>query len=181
MEKIKIKLLSDDAIMPKKATAGSIAYDVFAPEDTIVYKGRNVIPLDFAIELPSANFEAKIEPRSGFSAKGIEGYSYHKIQETVIDGHLVSGLGVRDVPCLAMKPGRYDADVIVGKIDSDYRGVVGVIIVNRDNRNFMVKKGTRIAQMTIYETPATEFVLTEELTATDRKGGFGSTGTNDKQ
>lgn len=95
MEKIKIKLLSDDAIMPKKATAGSIAYDVFAPEDTIVYKGRNVIPLDFAIELPSANFEAKIEPRSGFSSKGIEGYSYHKIQETVIDGHLVSGLGVR--------------------------------------------------------------------------------------
>ena len=71
----KIKRLSEATILPKRATEGAVAYDVFVPKDTVVKKGRQVIPLGFAIELPNCNYEAKIEPRSGFSSKGMEGYS----------------------------------------------------------------------------------------------------------
>lgn len=173
---VKIKKLSDKAIMPKRATEGAVAYDVFVPEDTVVKKGRQVIPLGFAIELPNCNYEAKIEPRSGFSSKGMEGYSRRIERESVFDPRIVGGVGVKLVEYIAAKPDRFNADVLVGKIDSDYRGEVGVIIKNDDDREFIIEAGTRIAQMTIYRVPETEIVEAEELSETERKGGFGSTG-----
>lgn len=173
---IKIKKLSDKAIMPKRATEGSVAYDVYAPEDTIIKRGRQVVPLGFAIELPDKTYEAKIEPRSGLSAKGMEGYLLRTDAETVVDTQLVGGVGVKIIEYVAVKPDCFNADVIVGKIDSDYREGVGVIVNNNDTREFQIKAGMRIAQMTIYRVPETEFVEVEELSETERKGGFGSTG-----
>lgn len=163
---VKIKKLSDKAIMPKRATEGSVAYDVFVPEYTVVKKGRQVIPLGFAIELPNCNYEAKIEPRSGFSSKGMEGYSRRIVHEGVS----------KRMEYIAVQPDRFNADVLVGKIDSDYRGEVGVIIKNDDDREFIIEAGTRIAQMTFYNVPETVLTEVEELTETERKGGFGSTG-----
>lgn len=173
---IKIKKLSDKAIMPKRATEGSVAYDVYVPEDTVIKQGRQIIPLGFAIELPDKTYEAKIEPRSGFSSKGMEGYSRRIDSETVVDTRLVGSVGVKMVEYIAVKPEYFNADVIVGKIDSDYRESVGVIVNNNDTREFYIKAGTCIAQMTIYRVPETEFVEVEELSETERKGGFGSTG-----
>ena len=72
--------------------------------------------------------------------------------------------------------GRYNADVIHGLIDPDYRAEVGVIIHNNDN-TFYIDRGQRIAQMLIckYEDVALEEA--DELTKTERQnGGFGSTG-----
>lgn len=172
----KIKRLSEATILPKRATAGAVAYDVFVPEDTVVKKGRQVIPLGFAIELPNCNYEAKIEPRSGFSSKGMEGYSHRIEREPVFDTRIVGGVGVKMVECIADQPDRFNADVLVGKIDSDYRGEVGVIIKNDDDREFIIKAGTRIAQMTFYNVPETVLTEVEELTETEREGGFGSTG-----
>lgn len=173
---VKIKMLSDKAIMPKRATEGSVAYDVYVPEDTIVCKGRQVIPLQFAIELPDKYYEAKIEPRSGFSSKGMEGYAIHvEIKQSMKPN---GGINFDQIKYVALQPDRFDCDVLVGKVDSDYRNSVGVIVNNHNDREFLVKAGTRIAQMTFYRTPETEFFEVEELTETDRKGGFESTGTN---
>lgn len=64
-----------------------------------------------------------------------------------------------------------------GTIDADYRGEVGVILINHSQTDFTVERGTRIAQMVIskYETVIIE--LAEELNETSRgSGGFGSTG-----
>jgi len=64
-----------------------------------------------------------------------------------------------------------------GTIDADYRGDIGVILVNHGNVAFTVEDGSRIAQMVLakYEQVAWEEV--RELTDTDRgDGGFGSTG-----
>ena len=66
--------------------------------------------------------------------------------------------------------------MLVGKIDSDYRGEVGVIIKSDDDKEFVIKAGTRIAQMTFYNVPETVLTEVEELTETEREGGFGSTG-----
>ena len=172
----KIKRLSEATILPKRATEGAVAYDVFVPKDTVVKKGRQVIPLGFAIELPNCNYEAKIEPRSGFSSKGMEGYLHRIVYEHVFDTRLAGGVSKKMVEYIAVQPDRFNADVLVGKIDSDYRGEVGVIIKSDDDREFVIKAGTRIAQMTFYNVPETVLTEVEELTETEREGGFGSTG-----
>jgi dUTP pyrophosphatase len=64
-----------------------------------------------------------------------------------------------------------------GTIDADYRGEVGVILVNLSSEAFVVEDGERVAQMVIakHEQPAWEEVV--ELIETERgAGGFGSTG-----
>lgn len=64
-----------------------------------------------------------------------------------------------------------------GTIDADYRGEVGVILVNLSNENFTVKSGDRIAQMVISKYEKAEFVESLELEETERgAGGFGHTG-----
>lgn len=145
---IKIKKLSEDAIIPRKATKGAAAYDLYVPRETVINKSRQVIPLDIALSIPYG-YEAKIEPRSGFASKGME----------------------------ARYGERKNADVIVGKIDSDYRGCIGIIIKSNESYQFVIEKGTRIAQMTIYKVEDADFIAVDELDETDRgEGGFGHTG-----
>jgi len=65
-----------------------------------------------------------------------------------------------------------------GTIDSDYRGPVGVILVNLGAEPFVVEPLARIAQMVIAPVTRAEFALSEDLGVTERgSGGFGSTGT----
>lgn len=64
-----------------------------------------------------------------------------------------------------------------GTIDADYRGEVGVILVNLSNEDFTINNGERIAQLVIAKHERAEWEETEELSSTDRgEGGFGSTG-----
>ena len=64
-----------------------------------------------------------------------------------------------------------------GTIDSDYRGEIGVILVNLGESPFPVKRGDRIAQLVIARTEAVEWDEAESLEETGRgSGGFGSTG-----
>ena len=64
-----------------------------------------------------------------------------------------------------------------GTIDADYRGEVGVILVNLSNEPFVVENGERIAQMVIAKHEQAEWELVEDLAETERgAGGFGSTG-----
>lgn len=65
----------------------------------------------------------------------------------------------------------------VGKIDADYRGEIKVRLENNGSEPFTVEAGDRIAQAELNRVYRTEFVVVEELSATDRgTGGFGSTG-----
>lgn len=64
-----------------------------------------------------------------------------------------------------------------GTIDSDYRGPLGVILVNLGHEPYTVQHGDRIAQLVIAPVVQARFHPVEELTATARgEGGFGSTG-----
>lgn len=64
-----------------------------------------------------------------------------------------------------------------GTIDSDYRGELGVLLVNLSNEDFTVEAGERIAQMVIARHEQGEFVEVEELDDTERgAGGYGHTG-----
>jgi dUTP pyrophosphatase len=64
-----------------------------------------------------------------------------------------------------------------GTVDADYRGEVGVILVNLSAEEFVIEDGERIAQMVITEHEQADWVEVENLDETERgAGGFGSTG-----
>jgi dUTP pyrophosphatase len=64
-----------------------------------------------------------------------------------------------------------------GTIDADYRGEVGVILVNWGREPFTVRRGERIAQLVVAAVERADLVLVGELTDSGRgSGGFGSTG-----
>jgi len=65
-----------------------------------------------------------------------------------------------------------------GTVDADYRGEIGVILVNLSNEDFTIENGERIAQLVIAKHERAEWIEVEELSETSRgDGGFGSTGT----
>lgn len=150
---VKIKL--SGGVMPKKQHEGDAAFDLYVPEDVNLNLGRNVVDMKFSLELPKG-YAATIQPRSGFSSKGME----------VLCGDQMI---------------RIPADVIRGLVDSNYRGNVGVIInyprAYGKYYSWILKKGTRIAQMQIVEVPEIELIEADDLSDTDRgSSGFGSTG-----
>lgn len=146
--KIKIKKTDINAFVPTKGSVGAGAYDLYAPHNVFIKaNARTIINIGIAIELPQG-YVADIRPRSGYSAKGFA----------------------------SADDGRYDADVLLGTIDSDYRGDIGVIIRN-NGEEFMIGRKQRIAQMLIHKSEDVEFDEVEELSQTERgKNGFNSTG-----
>ena len=64
-----------------------------------------------------------------------------------------------------------------GTIDADYRGEIGVILINLSTEDFLINDGDRIAQMVVAKYERVDFEHVEELNETTRGiGGFGSTG-----
>lgn len=64
-----------------------------------------------------------------------------------------------------------------GTIDADYRGEVGVILINLSQEDFVVNDGERIAQMVIARHETVDFEVVDELDSTERgEGGYGHTG-----
>lgn len=155
---MEIKLLSPNAKMPSKGSKQAAGYDLYVPKDTIINPGRNIIPIDIAIAL-FPGYEAQIRPRSGFSAKGFEGY-------------VITDNGHEETPT------RFDCDVLLGTVDSDYRGNIGVIVNSHETKSFIVTAGTRIAQMVIANHWSGELITVNELDNTERgESGYNSTGT----
>ena len=64
-----------------------------------------------------------------------------------------------------------------GTIDADYRGEIGVVLINLSQEDFVVNDGERIAQMVIARHEQGDFVAVEQLDETERgEGGYGHTG-----
>jgi dUTP pyrophosphatase len=64
-----------------------------------------------------------------------------------------------------------------GTVDADYRGEIGVILVNLSQETFVVENGERIAQLIIAKHERAQWIEVQELSETTRgEGGFGSTG-----
>lgn len=141
---IKIRITSDNGIVPVYETAGSAGMDIKAhlhQPMTLSPGERALVPTGLSIELPPG-FEAQIRARSGLAYK-------HGIG-------LVNG---------------------VGTIDSDYRGEIGILLINWGDKPFVIHDGDRIAQMIISRYEKVEWDIATKLSQTDRgEGGFGHTG-----
>ena len=171
---MKIKILLENKeqfLAPTKGTEKSAAYDLYIQEDVVIKKGRQIVPCGFAIEL-DPDTAAEIRPRSGYSSKGMEGY------EIIGKPNMLHQLNPKEPFELGqyanLEPARFNADVLLGLVDEDFRSETGIIVNNNDT-DFLIKRGTRIAQMLIVNVPKTNIEIVEELSETSRIGGFGST------
>jgi len=154
MQTVKIKKLREDAVVPSIITKGSAGYDVCVAGSYKLKYGRQIVPLGFAVEMPK-NMMMYCQPKSGMSAKGL----------TAMWGP-------------ESKVVRIDADVLLGLIDSDYRGEVGAIIDVKDvgiagGEEVWLPHGLNIAQVTFHTVPDVAIVECDELSETNRGGGFG--------
>ena len=147
MKKVKFKL-EPGAVAPIKATDGSVGYDLFVYGSHCIYPGRNAVRTGLSIQLPEG-FEATVRPRSGCSLKGIpDEYNL-----------------------------RHNADVLMGTIDTDYRGEVKLIVLNHEDEPFFLADGQRIAQLVISPVFTGVAEVVDELDDTERgDNGFNSTG-----
>ena len=83
---------------------------------------------------------------------------------------------VRPRSGLALKHGIGLANML-GTVDADFRGEIGVILINLGQEDFIVNDGERIAQMVIAKHERAEWDVVEELDETERgEGGYGHTG-----
>ena len=83
---------------------------------------------------------------------------------------------VRPRSGLALKYGIGLANML-GTVDADFRGEIGVILINLGQEDFVVNDGERIAQMVIAKHERAEWEVVEELDETERgEGGYGHTG-----
>lgn len=151
---IKIKKLTEDAIIPHRSREGDACYDLYTNRDWEVKAYDTVvIPTGIAIEL-SVEYEAEIRPRSGISLNGVRAYD--------------SFMGRMD---------DFKCTIIQGTIDSNYRGEIGIIFRNETMCDIKIKKNTKLAQMKINHVPGVKFVEVEELSESNRgENGFGSSG-----
>lgn len=151
---IKIKKLTEDAIVPHRSREGDACFDLYSINDYVVLgRSKTTIPTGIAIELP-VEYEAEIRPRSGISLNGLECKCFD------IDEFVVA-----------------DIDVIQGTIDSNYRGQINIIVRNNSNCDIVIPKHTKLAQMKINYAPDVELVEVEELSDSNRgTNGFGSSG-----
>ena len=155
------KKLDPNASTPTKACEWDAGYDLYACENaTIAPMERAIVPLGISVEIPRG-FYGRIAPRSGLAInKGI--------------------------------------DVLGGVIDSGYRGELKAILINLNlpeqlffnnnkqattytnmfgsKRRFDISCGDRIAQLIVYKCQHVTWKEQEDLTKSDRQGGFGSTG-----
>ncbi len=143
--KLNILKVKDQAIVPKRATPGAAAMDLYSCIENpvvIMPNERALIPTGIAIELPSTDTVALVFARSGLAIK---------------EGITLSNA--------------------VGVIDSDYRGEIGVGLINLSNEQYTVNNGDRIAQLMVINCLCVETQVCEKLSESERgSGGFGSTG-----
>lgn len=154
MNKLLIKTIHEDAIIPFYAHNTDAGVDLFTVEDTTIEPfTAKAIKTGLTIALPEGT-EGQIRPRSGNSLKG--------------------------VPCVVDKDGTITnmyIQIAIGTIDEQYRGEVGIITFNPYNIPVTVPKGTKLAQMVINKVERPVIELVDELDETERgANGFGSTG-----
>jgi dUTP pyrophosphatase len=141
-----------------KKTEGFEDFDlpVYSTEGAAAIDLHAAIDTDFKIIYS----ERRMLIHAGFSMAIPEGY------EAQIRPR--SGLAIKHGISLVNSP---------GTIDSDYRGPVGVILVNHGDNKVVINRGDRIAQMVISPVSKIVWEETSELCDTERgQGGFGSTG-----
>ncbi|MBT8460828.1 MAG: dUTP diphosphatase [Boseongicola sp.] len=145
---VRLEGFDREVALPAYESVGAAGADIRANFDVENRRGLNLAPGERA--LVSTGFSMALP--SGFEAQ---------IRPR-------SGLALKHGITLVNTP---------GTIDEDYRGPIGVILINQSDEPFRISHGDRIAQMIIAPVVQARFESADSLSETDRgEGGFGSTG-----
>lgn len=146
---INIKKINNDVVIPVFAHSIDSGFDLFTSEDlTLKPKQKGIAKTGLIFELYEP-WGIQIKNKSGITMKGCP---------------TTEGLA--------------DITVYEGTIDMGYRGEVGIMIKNEEDKEITIPKHTKIAQGVLRKVYTCEFNVVEEVSSTDRgTGGFGSTGT----
>ena len=164
--KLKVKRKHDDITLPSYQTEGSAGFDLTGVSFLKLYSSDKEINLKEVMTQQQKNGIITLRP----GERVLIGTGLHV---AVPQGY---ELQIRSRSSYALKKGLLVANS-PGTIDSDYRGEIGVILINTTHVLLEVKLGERIAQAVLKKIEQADFELVEELDDTDRgEGGFGSTG-----
>ena len=171
--RVKIKRLSEHAVIPQYAREGDAGFDLVASEDVIIEPGETaLVPTGLAFELPPG-YELQLRPRSGISLK--------------------TKLRVANAPATIDAGYRGEVKVIIDNIHEKIRiDGIGKVpfgkayylsgeeteeIGKHPHGTYIIRKGDRICQGVIKPVERAHFVQVAELDETQRGGnGFGSSG-----
>lgn len=152
---LKVKRLTETAILPEKAFPTEAGFDVFADEAVTIHNGETVaVSTGIALEIPDGYY-GRLKARSGLTLN-----STLRVQEGTIDSS-------------------YRGEVkIIAEIKDYEQGITRFGFVASSNTGkFTIEKGMKIAQLIIQPVPQFEIVEADELSESDRgENGFGSTG-----
>jgi dUTP pyrophosphatase len=157
--KIEVKILHSEAKLPTQMTDGASGFDLHA----------------CLSEWHDEEYDERLKP---FTLRIQPGH--HLLIKTGIAIEIPTGFEgqVRPRSGLALRHGVTVLNA-PGTIDSDYRGEIGVLLINHGDEPFSVCHGDRIAQLVIAPVARFELAISRELSDTERgQGGFGSTGVN---
>jgi len=157
---------------------GDVGFDIKANEDTVVMPwSRVIVKSGNKVALPYS-IEEQVRPRSGFSAKGIEGLILVPERKLCKQWKDENGLyHVENVYRIhSDEPINMNADVKIGTVDPDYTDQIGMIVESQDPHPFLITKGTRLAQGVFNEVVIPELVKGMVEKNDNRDGGFGSSG-----
>lgn len=131
-------------------------------------------------ELP--HYETRLSAGMDLKANLTESITLKPLERTIIKTGLFIALPegyeaqVRPRSGLAIKKGITVLNA-PGTIDADYRGEIGIILINLSNEDFVINDGERVAQMVIAKYSQAKWQKVDILEGTSRgEGGFGSTG-----
>lgn len=159
---VKIKKLTEDAIIPTYSHDGDAGADIYANEDVVIMTGQTVnVKTGIAVAIPDGYYIA-IVPRSGISSK--------------------TNIRVPNSPGTVDAPYRGEVGVPLTNISqiSESTNNIGTLDDKNHCGAIKIRKGDRIAQMILREVPRINFEEVDELSETSRStGGFGSTGISD--
>lgn len=153
MVTVKYKKLRPDAVVPKYQTRGAAGVDLHA----VMPKSQAYDGLVPMVVLYPGDYRVVY---TGLAIELPPGY------EAQIRPR--SGLAAKHGISVVNAP---------GTVDADYRGEIGITLINHGPEKFVIKPGDRIAQMVVMPVPTVEFEEASELGDTERgAGGLGSTG-----
>lgn len=147
---LKVKRLTETAVLPIKAHASDAGFDVCADEDLVISAGETVtVSTGLAVAI-EPGYYGRLKGRSGLTSKTVL-----RVQEGTIDSE-------------------YRGEV---KVICELRTMILRTIGLGFSTGYPIKRGQRIAQLIIQPLPEVDLVEVTDLDSTDRgDGGFGSTG-----
>lgn len=182
---VKIKRLSEDAVIPQYAREGDAGFDLVAVEDVIIEPGETaLVPTGLAFELPQG-YEMQVRPRSGLTLK-----TKLRVQLGTIDSGYRGEVGVI-VDNIASRGNFPYASAVINYelIDGTTKEVPKHTREDKwhgdyveydkvPRKTYIIRKGDRIAQAVIKPVEQATFIEVDTLSETDRgDSGFGSSGT----